>query len=278
MAHVLIAGAGYVGLALADILKAAGHRVTALRRTPPVAGLGLEWVAADVTVPGSLADLPRDIDAVVYAVSPPGRGEQAYRAGYIDGVANLLQAIGPRRDRPFLLVGSTGVYGQSAGEWVDEDTPPDPVTATGRILLDAENRLMAAYPAATVVRLSGIYGPGRTWLVERARARHPVQGDPPSYTNRIHRDDAARILAWLLARQLKGETLPQVLVASDDDPAPLADVLAWIADLMDCPPPPRAPADPDAPRNKRCRNDRLRQLGYTFLYPSYREGYEDMLG
>ncbi len=276
MAHVLIAGAGYVGLALAEILISAGHRVTGLKRTPPVADRGLSWLAADVTRPETLAALPPDLDAVVCALSPGGRSEAAYREIYIEGTGNLLAAIRPRRI-PFLLVSSTGVYGQDRGQWVDEDTPPEPATATGRVLLEAEDRVLAARPDATVVRFSGIYGPGRTWLADRVRAGHPVQTDPPSYTNRIHRDDCARVLAYLLARLGEGATLPERILASDDDPAPLAEVSAWIAELLDCAPPPPAAPEPDAPLNKRCRNDRLKELGYTFIFPSYREGYEDML-
>ena len=276
MAHVLIAGAGYVGLALAEILLAAGHRVTGLRRTPPVAGHGMRWLAADVTRPGTLAILPDDLDAVVCALAPSGRGEAAYREIYLEGTGNLLAAL-PARSLPLLLVSSTGVYGQDDGQWVDEDTPPAPTTPSGRILLEAEDRVLAARPDATIVRFSGIYGPGRTWLVDRVRSGQPVQVDPPSYTNRIHRDDCARVLAWLLAQRLAGRELPPRLVASDDDPAPLVEVMGWIAELLDCPAPPAAPRDPSAPRNKRCRNDRLKDLGYTFLFPSYREGYEDML-
>ena len=276
MAHVLIAGAGYVGLALADILLAAGHRVTGLRRAPPVAAGGLSWLAADATRPETLRDLPDDLDAVVCALSPDGRNEDAYRRTYVEGTGNVAAAL-PDRPLPFLLVSSTGVYGEDGGAWVDEDTPPAPATATGRVLLEAEDGLLAARPGATVVRFSGIYGPGRTWLIDRVRAGRPVQADPPSYTNRIHRDDGARVLAWLLSRRLAGEDLPARLLASDDDPAPLAEVTAHIAELLDVPAPPAAPPDPEAGSNKRCRNARLRNLGYTFLFPSYREGYEDML-
>lgn len=276
MAHVLIVGAGYVGLAVGQLLLSAGHRVTGLRRTPPVADHGLAWLAADVTRPETLAALPADLDAVVCALAPGGRGEAAYREVYVDGTGHLLAAFG-RRPVPVLLVSSTGVYGQDDGAWVDEDTPPAPTTATGRVLLEAESRALAARPDLTVVRFSGIYGPGRTWLIDRVRAGHPVQTEPPAYTNRIHRDDCARVLAWLVSRQLAGDTLPELLLASDDDPAPLADVCAAIAELLGVARPPAAPADPHAPRNKRCRNDRLRGLGYAFLYPSYREGYEELL-
>ena len=276
MAHVLIAGAGYVGLELAGILRAAGHRVTGLRRTPPVEDHGIAWVAADATRPETLADLPDDLDAAVSLLAPAGRGETAYRETFATGTGNLLTALA-KRPLPFLFVSSTGVYGQSRGEWVDEDTPPAPTTATGRVLLDAEDAVLAARPDAVVVRFSGIYGPGRTWLVDRVRAGYPVQSVPSSFTNRIHRDDCGRVLAYLLTLRLTGQDLPPRILASDDDPAPLADVAAWIAELLGCPRPPDAPRDPEASLNKRCRNERLKGLGYTFLFPSYREGYEDML-
>jgi len=276
MAHVLIAGVGYVGLELASILRTAGHRVTGLRRTPPVESHGVDWVAADVTRPETLAGLPDDLDAVVSLLAPSGRGEAAYRETFATGTGNLVSALGDR-PLPFLFVSSTGVYGQDRGEWVDEDTPPAPATATGRVLLEAEDQWLAARPDGTIVRFSGIYGPGRTWLVDRVRAGYPVQNVPPSFTNRIHRDDCARVLAYLLTLRLTGRDLPARILASDDDPAPLADVTAWIAELLGCRRPPDAPLEPEATMNKRCRNDRLRNLGYTFLFPSYREGYEDML-
>jgi nucleoside-diphosphate-sugar epimerase len=276
MAHVLIAGAGYVGLELASILRAAGHRVTGLRRTPPVEGHGIAWIAADVTRPETLAALPDDMDAAVSLLAPAGRGEAAYRETFATGTPNLLAALSDEA-LPFLFVSSTGVYGQSRGEWVDEETPPAPATATGKVLLAAEDQVLAERPGSTVVRFSGIYGPGRTWLADRVRAGHPVQSVPPSFTNRIHRDDCARVLAYLLTLRLAGQNLPPRILASDDDPAPLADVAAWIAELLGCPRPPDAPPEEGAALNKRCRNDRLKGLGYTFLFPSYREGYEDML-
>jgi nucleoside-diphosphate-sugar epimerase len=110
------------------------------------------------------------------------------------------------------------------------------------------------------------------------RSGRPVQADPPSFTNRIHRDDCAGALAHLLGRRLAGEVVPPVVLASDDEPAPLAEVAAWLADRLDVARPPDMPTDPAAPRNKRCRNERLRNLGYTLQYASYREGYEHVLG
>jgi nucleoside-diphosphate-sugar epimerase len=271
MAHVLIAGAGYIGLRLAELLAEAGHRVTGLRRTPPDDGPA--WLAADVLRPETLAGLPRDLDAVVSALAPSGRDEQAYREIYVTGTGHLLDAL-PERALSFLCVSSTGVYGRQDGAWVDEDTPAEPATATGRVLLEAEEQVLARRPDASVVRFSGIYGPGRTWLVDRVRAGEPVQADPPAYTNRIHRDDGAGVLAHLLDRALRGEALPPRVVASDDDPAPQHEVADWLAGRLGVPAPPRTTG---GPRNKRCRNTLLRSLGYAFRYPGFRDGYGAML-
>jgi nucleoside-diphosphate-sugar epimerase len=276
MAHVLVAGAGYVGLALVARLRAAGHRVTGLRRTPPEFQGAAAWLAADVTRPTTLADLPDDLDLVVSALAPSGRDAASYRRIYVTGTGHLLAALGDRRP-PFLFVSSTRVYGRNDGGWVDESTPPEPADELGAILLEAEERVLAAGAGTGVVRFSGIYGPGRTWLLDRVRRGEPVQVDPPAYTNRIHRDDCAGVLAHLVARQLAGHGYPSRLLASDDDPAPLAEVTAWLADGLGVPRPPAAAPDPHAPRNKRCRNGLLKELGYEFLYPSFRDGYGPML-
>lgn len=276
MAHILIAGAGYVGLGLVAKLRAAGHHVTGLRRSPPEFRGAAAWLAADVTRPMTLADLPDDLDLVVSALAPDGRDAAAYRKIFVTGTGHLLEALGDRRP-PFIFVSSTRVYGESAGGWVDETTPPAPACPLGEVLLEAEQQVLATGPGAGVVRFSGIYGPGRTWLVDRVRRGDPVQVDPPAYTNRIHRDDCAALLAHLVAAQLAGEGFPPVVLASDDDPAPMGEVAAWLADRMGVARPAALPPDPRASRNKRCRNALLKDLGYVFQYPSFRDGYARML-
>ena len=273
MAHVLIAGAGYIGLRLAELLTDTGHGVTGLRRSPPTTPGGPAWLAADVLRPETLSDLPDDLDAVVSALAPGDRDEQSYHDIFITGTGHLLDALADR-DLPFLFVSSTGVYGQDQGAWVDEDTPPEPATTTGRVMLAAEEQVLARRPDATVVRCSGIYGPGRTWLMDRVQAGQPVQADPPTWTNHIHRDDVAGALAHLLERALTGHGLPTHLLATDDDPAPLHEVAAWLAHRLGVPAP---PVTTGGSMNKRCRNTRLKELGYTFRYPGYRDGYGMML-
>ena len=150
---------GYVGAALARRLVAAGHEVVGLRRRP-VAIPGVRVVALDLLRGEVLGALPDGMDRVVYAVSAGGGDEAAYRAAYVTGLANLTSELARRGERPARLVftSSTGVYGQSDGEWVDEASPTAPTHFSGRILLEGESLALASGVPAVVLRLGGIYG------------------------------------------------------------------------------------------------------------------------
>jgi len=281
--RVLIAGCGYVGSVLAAMLAAEGHEAFGLRRRPAGLPPGVRPVAADLCDRRALAAvLPADLDAVVYATAADTREPEAYRRAYVEGLANLLALLpspGPR----VLFTSSTSVYGQDDGSWVDETSPTEPPGETGRILLEAEATLAASGRPGASLRLGGIYGPGRTSLIESVRsgtARLPAESGV--FTNRIHRDDAARALDHLLK-------LPQVdpvYLGVDDEPAELGTVLRWMAGRLGVPEPPRAtPAARDAGARagrglrtrKRCRNRRLRESGFALRYPSFREGYDAIL-
>jgi nucleoside-diphosphate-sugar epimerase len=275
MARVLIAGCGYVGCALGEKLIAASDTVWGLRRRPLSLPPGVEPIEADLAVARTLNDLPRDLDFVVYAASPSGRDDAHYRTAYVEGLARLLEALDRGRQSPrrIFFLSSTGVYEQSKGEWVDESSETNPQHFSGRRLLEAETLLRAGPYAATVLRLGGIYGPGRTRLLEEVRRGQATYRRGPHYTNRIHRDDCARAIAHLMAC---GASQPLFLVV-DSEPAEEAVVLRWLAGALGAPEP--RPARDDraegrgARSNKRCRNDLLVSTGYSLLYPSFREGY-----
>lgn len=282
MDRMLIAGCGDLGIALGRRLAAAGSIVWGLRRSPAVLPPPLRPIAADLTDQASLADLPADLDVVVYTASAAGPSDAAYREAYLDGLANLLAALNATGQRPrrLLFTSSTAVYAQSAGEWVDESSPTHPTHFSGRRLLEAEELLATAPIPATVVRLGGIYGPGRTRLIDAVRRGEAACEDgPPVYTNRIHRDDAAAALA-----HLAGLPVPEALyLGVDGDPAERCEVLRWLAARLGAPPPPvigRTEADAGGRRqrsNKRCSNARLLATGYRFRYPTFREGYAALL-
>ena len=141
---------------------------------------------------------------------------------------NLLTVLRQTGQRPrrLLFTSSTSVYGQQEGEWVDENSPAEADGFSGRCIRAGEELLWDSPWPSVAVRFGGIYGPGRTRLIDSVRegtATRPA--GPPVYTNRIHRDDCARALQHLLE-------LPEaerLYVAVDDDPAPLDEVLGWLA-------------------------------------------------
>ena len=216
------------------------------------------------------------------AVFLAASGDAAQPAfGTLATVAALAAlGISPARLPGLAWVGylsTTGAYGDRQGAWVDEDSPTEPTHFSGVRMLEAE-RLVAAAGGVSL-RLGGIYGPGRTRLIDAVRAgRASIRPGPPHWTNRIHRDDAAGALRHLIERSLAGAALAPVYVGVDDEPADEAEVLRWLAARLGLPEPPVAPSaarPPGRPRggNKRCRNARLRASGYAFAYPTFREGY-----
>ena len=275
--RVLISGCGYVGSALGLLLAGEGHIVFGLRRNPSTLPPIIRPVKADLSAPPPPDALPEDLDAVVHAVSPSGSADEDYELAYVRAPQNLLSALGSQRDlRRFVFVSSTGVYAQRNGEWVDEFSPTDPESASGRRLLAGERLALAAPFSATVLRLGGIYGPGRTGAIERALRDAPEE-DPPRYTNRIHRDDCAGALRHLLFL----ENPHPVYLGVDHEPAARHEVRDWLVSKGYAPQP-----EPEGPRrdtssrsrtNQRCSYARRGSSGYRFLYPTFREGFAALL-
>jgi nucleoside-diphosphate-sugar epimerase len=218
--------------------------------------------------------LPGPIDRVVYLTGADKRSEAAYRRAYVDGLETLLGALASRGDtvERLLYASSTAVYGEREGEWVDEDTPALPADAVSRVLLEGEQRALASTARTTIVRLAGIYGPTRTRLVREVASGRARLEPVPTYTNRIHRDDAAS----LFERLLDAADPPAIVVGVDDEPAARGEVLGWIAERLGVAPPEVDPSLVGRP-HKRCRSKRAAELGFVPRYPSYREGYAPLV-
>ena len=277
MAKILIAGCGDIGTAAGRLLAADGHDVAGLKRRPPATADSIEYIQADLSRADDLQSVDTDVDLALYILSPGGRTEDAYRRVFEHGVNNLLGVFSKKLSAArFLFVSSTSVYGQRQGEWVDEASATQPAGMNGRILLQAEKAFLAHSSGNCIVRFSGIYGRGRSWLVKDAARGGDVQYSPPYYTNRIHRDDCVAVLHYLSTRLLAGDRLSPIYLASDDDPAAKWDVYDFLADPMGLPPPGKAVLPAGSDQNKRCRNTRLKRLGYELIYSSYREGYAQL--
>ncbi|HEX8362534.1 MAG TPA: SDR family oxidoreductase [Longimicrobium sp.] len=276
MERVLIAGCGYVGSAVAARLVADGHEVWGMRRNPDALPPGVRPVAADLRDPATLGALPAGLTTVFYTAAADGGSDDEYRAAYVEGPRNLIEALVARRERPRRIVftSSTSVYGQQAGEWVDEDSPTEPEGFGGRRMLEGEAVVRGGPFPGVVLRLGGIYGPGRTSYIDRVRSGAAECPAETTYTNRIHRGDCAGALRHLMLL----EAPDPVYLGVDRAPADTCEVLHWLATALDRPAPVRATTASTRRRsNKRCRGDRLVASGYEFLYPTYREGFTALL-
>lgn len=279
MANCLIVGCGIIGTKLAQTLVSKGHKVTGLKRHPPVSSIdNLDYWAADITVAETLTSLSTEFEIVFFILAPDGRDAVSYNAVYIDGLNNLLAHFAQAEKQPaWFMVSSTSVYAQTHGEWVDEDAVAEPTAATSRAIRAAEQRLTDFSEENCIVRFSGIYGPGRDYLIRQAKQNPVIQQSPPYFTNRIHEQDCVNVLAFLLEQRLKGTPLAQCYLASDNDPATQWEVMTWLTAHLNLPPPLAKWVDDSADQNKRCNNQRLKALGYEFQYPGFRAGYAELL-
>lgn len=272
---VLIAGCGDLGCRLGMRLSAAGWRVYGLRRQAADLPVPILPVKGDLNSEACPRAWPNgELDYLVYAASANQHDEAGYRQAYVDGLRHVLGWLDARGQRPrrLLFVSSTGVYGQSAGEWVDEESVTEPTGYTGQVMLEAERLALGAGLPGTVVRLAGLYDPARPWLQNQIRAGLQVDREPPQYSNRLHRDDAAGLLAHLLLADAAGTALAPCYLGVDDEPAPLHEVVDWLRERMGV----SHWADQRMSRragSKRCSNARARALGWQPKYPSYRQGY-----
>jgi len=266
--RVLIAGCGDVGNVLAVSLLQDGHVVYGLKRDTSSLPDGVRPIRADLTRPGTLIDLPQDIDRLVFMPTPASRDPAGYEAIFIDGWKNLWAGFQQAPART-LLVSSTAVFGESRGGIVDEETTPEPTGFNGKTLLKMEQIAGNCTKSLVAVRISGIYGPGRERLIRMAVTEGlEVQKSPPLFTNRIHRDDAAAALKHLI----EIDNPKPLYIVSDDLPAPRYEVVKWLA-LEQGGVAPAVLSGEHTGGGKRVNNQRLRDSGFKLVYPDYRAGY-----
>ncbi len=273
MPAVLIAGCGYVGVAAAKIFRQRGWEITAWTRSGELADTELAGAITRRAVDlGDADDVRRNsfvCDVVVHCASSSGGDADDYHRIYRDGVANLTAAF---RQARVIFTSSTSVYGQRDGSWVDENSLAEPASEKGRILRQAEEVALAA--GGIVLRLAGIYGPGRSFLLQTLReGRASVSAAPDRYVNQVHRDDVASAIFSLAQR--KNIVAPRIFNVVDDAPVLRSEILHWLSAELEIP---LAHAMPAGERkrgdsNKRVSNARLRDLGWSPQYFNYKEGF-----
>lgn len=281
----LIFGCGYLGERVARRWREAGQDVVVVTRSAEKARAleqdGYQSLVADVTQPATLVKLPA-AETVLFAVGFDRATGGSIEEVYAGGMRNVLAAL-PSSVGRFIYISTTGVYGSAAGDWVDEDTPTDPQRDGGRASLAAEEAL-AASPFAdrgVVLRLAGIYGPGRIPFLEKLRAGEPIPAVSEGFLNLIHVDDAAAVVVAAGERDRKRP----VYCVSDGNPVQRGEYYREVARRIGAAPPTFVKPDLNSPRvaraeaNRRVKNTRmLAELGIQLQYPDYRSGLAAILG
>ncbi len=290
--RLVVFGAGYVGSALTEMAATAGLAVTALTRNADTAGrlrsLGVRVVCARLQERDWHAAIGEQ-DWVVNCVSSGGGGEAGYRESYVEGFASILSWLRQCRGKPDTLVytSSTSVYPQSDG-MVDEGSSTDAAVGTAKILLEAEQLARRAVDEgdcrrAVVLRVAGIYGPGRHQLLDQLRAGAAVlAGSGEHLLNLAHRDDIVGAIGCALASSQNTKTADEIFNVADDHPSPKKEVVAWLAGELKIPPPSFSGVTSSTRRasmlNRAVSNAKLKRvLGWAPLYPDFRAGYRAIL-
>lgn len=272
MARVLIAGYGDIGGRLGSLLSAQNHEVFGLCRNTSRLPPYIHAVSADLFDLNT--PLPKNLDYVFYIVSAKQRQDFAYYQAYVLGQSNLINALQGQTIKRFFFISSTAVFGQSNGEWVNEESEVCGNHFSTQRLLEAEAVTLKAPFPSTIVRFGGIYGPGRTHLIDSV-IKGTAQCMEAFYSNRIYADDCATMLAHLM-------NLPHpdnLYIGVDDTPTLLCEVVEWLAEQLSAPE--INETEPSKKSrlqrsNKRLSNAKLKATGFKFKYPSYKEGYNEL--
>lgn len=284
---VVVFGAGYVGGAVCREGRRRGLSVLALTRNPERAtelrAEGIAAIEADLADSTWHARVPVGVPRVLNSVSSGGGGMAGYVHSYEDGLRSILAWAGSGGGRGSLVyTSSTSVYPQGDGVRVDEATPTEASGDAAAILLRAE-ALAARWPGPrAILRLAGIYGPGRHSVLDQLRAgERLLSGAGRHRMNLIHRDDAAAAVWSVWDAPAAAET--RVYNVADGAPAPKEEMVAWLAARLGVPAPSfSGEAGPGRRRlvpDRWIVADRIRaELGWRPGFPSYREGYAALLG
>ena len=276
---VLIVGCGDLGSAVANQLAQLGIKTAGVRRSMQsaqvaIANQDVTIIPADVTQPITLKVLTSiHPEVIVYCVAANGQSDEEYKAAYVDGLRHVLATQNDNAKlRHVFFVSSTRVYGQETDVLLNESVLPIPADFGGERLLEAERLLQTLSCNGTALRLSGIYGPDRLRMLSMAKSpdNWPQQN---SWSNRIHRDDAAAFIVFLIHQVFAGKIPLECYIVTDSKPVAQYEVLDWLATQLHA----NKPGQPAVSGGKRLGNQAMLATGFKLQYPDYKAGYRSLL-
>ena len=281
---ITILGCGYLGRALAECSMKIGWEVTSFTRNPETAEC-LSQIGVQKVVVGNLQDsdwhtnLDPEQDYVVNCVGASAPSPEGYRLSYVQGLRSIKKWLKDDRKTKVIFTSSTSVYPQTDGELVDESSTNEGVSERGEILLEAEKvclELNAEQRRSFVLRLAGLYGPGRHLLIDKVKRGEQLTGSGNRILNLIHRDDAVQAIIEILKHE--DPITPGVFNVSDNEWATRNEIVEWIAKHLKLPSPGFQNHRPDSSPNRKVSSERIRkETGWSPVYSSFRQAYEEML-
>ncbi len=275
----LVIGCGYLGCRVARKWLQQGEQVTVVTRSKERAERlrkeGFCPVVADVTNSDSLKVLP-GAGTLLHAVGYDRQAASPRRAVVVDGLQNVMETLSSSIDR-LIFISSTGVMGGHHGDWVNEATSCDPQREAGRCGLEAETLLQGHRlgSRSLILRLAGLYGPGRLPKLADVRAGGPVAAPEGAWLNLIHVDDAVRVILEAERRAMP----PDLYLVSDGQPTRHRQFYSEMAQQLGLGPPDFSAPHPGsrgaaaASGNKRVSNQKmLHRLSFQLEFPDFCEG------
>jgi nucleoside-diphosphate-sugar epimerase len=273
---VLFIGCGDIAQRAASEMQAR-YKCFGLRRQPDNLPNYIQPIKGDATNAEQLLSVASEgFDIWIATITPGEFTEQAYKDSYLAVAKSISSTISQLQKAPRLVlwVSSTSVYGDFKGDWVSELTQPEPSTFSGKILLAAEKIIQQIPCETSVIRFSGIYGPGRTRLLGQVLAGKGRPSSPEQWSNRVHADDCGGILSHLVEYGLSGDSLLPEYLASDSSPVTQHEIRQWLAEQLTVS---LVEEEVKASSTRRCDNSRLLASGYQFKYPTFKEGYGSLI-
>jgi nucleoside-diphosphate-sugar epimerase len=274
---ILIVGCGQLGFSIVknadpEIFKLYGFS-RSLRKSPS----SIEMHQVDI-LKNEAIDAIKLInpEIIIYAVSADTQSIESYQDHYVAGLKKTYEAILELDHfKHLFFVSSTRVYGQKTTRILSELDIAEPSDYGGEALMEAETVARQLKDKATILRLSGIYGPNRTRMIQLAQSNPGNWPATNNWSNRIHEEDAARFIVFLIKRIMTKESIEPLYLVTDGVPTKQYDVLTWIRNRL------QLTTDtielPILESGKQLQSVLLNQTGFVLKYPDFTYGYEAII-
>ena len=274
---ILIVGCGQLGFSIVknadpDIFKLYGFS-RSLRKSPP----SIEMHQVDILKTEAIDAIKLiNPEIIIYAVSADTQSIESYQEHYVAGLKNTYEAILELDHfKHLFFVSSTRVYGQKTTKILSELDIAEPSDYGGEALMEAETVARQLKDKATILRLSGIYGPNRKRMIQLAQSNPGNWPATNNWSNRIHEEDAARFIVFLMKRIMMNESIEPLYLVTDGVPTKQYDVLTWIRNRL------QLTTDtielPILESGKQLQSVLLNQTGFVLKYPDFTYGYEAII-